>query len=158
MTETKIKTAGRSGGDRLAGESGENPDFDPQPRMKGRFFSRLRNRKEAPAPVCAPPLPPLGAAMRRLSASDAAHRFGEMIDAAQIEPVIVERHGRARAVIMSVGRFEAYEKLLRERSYALAAESFHQAIGAACDGRLKLSAQLRQEARQLGFFADRRRK
>lgn len=42
------------------------------------------------------------------TSKDAKNHFGKVIDASQKEPVIVEKHGRAVAVILSHG---AYERL-----------------------------------------------
>ncbi len=85
--------------------------------------------------------------MRRFSARMAARRFGEMLDAARIEPVI-----------MSIDRFDLYQRVLRERSYALAAESLFGSIKATREGRFQTAAKLRLEAGRIGFFADRRRR
>lgn len=39
--------------------------------------------------------------MRTFSAADAKNRFGELLDAAQREPVRIEKHGRGAAVVVS---------------------------------------------------------
>lgn len=46
--------------------------------------------------------------MRTVSAKDAKARFGELLDTARREPVTIEKHGRAVAVIISI---EDYEEL-----------------------------------------------
>ena len=46
--------------------------------------------------------------MQSLSANDAKARFGELLDTARCEPVLIERHGRAVAVVLSK---EEYEEL-----------------------------------------------
>lgn len=132
--------------------------FRAAARILGRKSGKIRLGADAVSPRLAQLLPPLGASMRRYSARMAARRFGEILDAARIEPVIVERRRRASAVVMSIERFDVYERLLKERTYELAAESLHGAIEAARDGRLQTSAQLRLEARRIGFLADRRRR
>ena len=46
--------------------------------------------------------------MKTMSAKDAKNGFGLLIDTARIEPVIINKHGRAVAVVMSI---EEYERL-----------------------------------------------
>lgn len=43
--------------------------------------------------------------MRTFSASDAKNRFGELLDAAQREPVRIEKHGRGTAVMVSEAEY-----------------------------------------------------
>ncbi|MCF8878702.1 type II toxin-antitoxin system Phd/YefM family antitoxin [Hyphobacterium sp. SN044] len=43
--------------------------------------------------------------MRTFSAADAKNRFGELLDAAQREPVRIEKHGRATAVMISEAEY-----------------------------------------------------
>lgn len=50
--------------------------------------------------------------MRTVSAKDAKARFGELLDTARREPVTIEKHGRAVAVIISI---EDYEELASVR-------------------------------------------
>jgi prevent-host-death family protein len=47
--------------------------------------------------------------LKTLSAKDAKNSFGMLIDTARAEPVIVEKHGRAVVVVLSI---EEYERLL----------------------------------------------
>lgn len=47
--------------------------------------------------------------MTRYSAADAKNRFGEMLDAAQREPVVIEKHGRPVAVVVSHEDFEDFQ-------------------------------------------------
>lgn len=47
-----------------------------------------------------------GSAMRTMTAKDAKNGFGLLIDTARIEPVVINKHGRAVAVVMSVEEFE----------------------------------------------------
>ncbi|MFZ1989688.1 MAG: type II toxin-antitoxin system Phd/YefM family antitoxin [Alphaproteobacteria bacterium] len=49
--------------------------------------------------------------MKSVSAADAKNKFGELIDAAQREPVTIEKHGRPVAVVMSQEEFEEIEAL-----------------------------------------------
>jgi prevent-host-death family protein len=50
--------------------------------------------------------------MKTVAAKDAKNRFGELIDTAQREPVTIEKHGRAVAVVMSM---EEYNQLKLEQ-------------------------------------------
>ena len=43
--------------------------------------------------------------MREFTASDARSRFGELLNAAQAEPVLVRRNGRDVAVVLSVADY-----------------------------------------------------
>ena len=46
--------------------------------------------------------------MQSISAHDAKTRFGQLLDTARREPVVIERHGRAVAVVLSK---EEYDEL-----------------------------------------------
>jgi prevent-host-death family protein len=46
--------------------------------------------------------------MQNVSAHDAKARFGQLLDTARREPVVIERHGRAVAVVLSK---EEYDEL-----------------------------------------------
>ncbi|MDO8588255.1 MAG: type II toxin-antitoxin system Phd/YefM family antitoxin [Armatimonadota bacterium] len=58
--------------------------------------------------------------MAKLSSKQAQSRFGELIDVAQHEPVVIERHGRPIAVVLSVQDYErleaAQDRLWAERA------------------------------------------
>lgn len=47
--------------------------------------------------------------MTRYSAADAKNHFGEMLDAAQREPVVIEKHGRPVGVVVSHEDFEDFQ-------------------------------------------------
>ncbi|MFO1153004.1 MAG: type II toxin-antitoxin system prevent-host-death family antitoxin [Rhodospirillales bacterium] len=53
-----------------------------------------------------------------MAALEAKNRFGELLDTAQREPVIIEKHGRAVAVMVSAEEYKELEalKLARLRS------------------------------------------
>ncbi|GMQ75254.1 MAG: hypothetical protein BMS9Abin01_0501 [Gammaproteobacteria bacterium] len=53
--------------------------------------------------------------MRSMSAHDAKARFGQLLDAARREPVTIEKHGRAVAVVMSKEDFDDIEAMKLER-------------------------------------------
>jgi prevent-host-death family protein len=45
--------------------------------------------------------------MQRVSAHDAEARFGQLLDEARREPVVIERHGQAVAVVLSKDDYDA---------------------------------------------------
>ena len=49
--------------------------------------------------------------MQSISAHDAKARFGQLLDAARLEPVTINKHGRAVAVILSKEEFDAFEAI-----------------------------------------------
>ncbi len=53
--------------------------------------------------------------MRSMSAHDAKARFGQLLDAARREPVTIEKHGRAVAIVMSKEDFDDIEAMKLER-------------------------------------------
>lgn len=46
--------------------------------------------------------------MHKFSAKDAKDRFGQLLDMARAEPVVIEKHGRKVAVVLS---YEEYQRL-----------------------------------------------
>ena len=50
--------------------------------------------------------------MKSIAAKDAKNHFGEMLDTVQREPLIIEKHGRAVAVVMSA---QDYQQMKPER-------------------------------------------
>ena len=53
--------------------------------------------------------------MRSMSAHDAKARFGQLLDAARVEPVTINKHGRAVAVVMSKEEFDAIKAIKLEK-------------------------------------------
>lgn len=53
--------------------------------------------------------------MQRFTAHEAKARFGALLDTARREPVAIEKHGRAVAVLMSTEDFDALETMKLER-------------------------------------------
>ncbi|NWG92273.1 MAG: type II toxin-antitoxin system prevent-host-death family antitoxin [Parvularculaceae bacterium] len=51
--------------------------------------------------------------MRRISSKGAARRMAAVLDAADTAPVVIERRGKPRAVVVSARRFDLYETVLR---------------------------------------------
>lgn len=49
--------------------------------------------------------------MRTIAALDAKNRFGELLDTAQREPVTIQKHGRAVAVVVSAEDYRELEAL-----------------------------------------------
>ena len=53
--------------------------------------------------------------MTKMSANSAKARFGELLDKARREPVTIEKHGRAVAVVLSTEDYEELEALKLSR-------------------------------------------
>lgn len=53
--------------------------------------------------------------MIKMSANSAKARFGQLLDTARREPVIIEKHGRAVAVVLSTEDFNELEALKLSR-------------------------------------------
>lgn len=53
--------------------------------------------------------------MMKMSANNAKSRFGELLDKARREPVTIEKHGRAVAVVLSTEDYEELEALKLSR-------------------------------------------
>ncbi len=49
--------------------------------------------------------------MQTQSARDAKYNFGRLIDIARAEPVVIEKHGRAVVVVLSVEEYERLKEL-----------------------------------------------
>lgn len=52
--------------------------------------------------------------MKKMASGEAKNRFGELLDAAQHEPVTIEKHGRPVAVMVSVQDFDDIEAMKLE--------------------------------------------
>jgi prevent-host-death family protein len=78
--------------------------------------------------------------VRSMAALDAKNRFGELLDTAQREPVTIEKHGRAVAVMVSAEDYRELEalKLARLRGeIALGLDDIH--AGRVVDGRTAIA-------------------
>ncbi len=53
----------------------------------------------------------LGWIMRTLTAKDAKYGFGQLIDLARAEPLVVAKHGRPVVVVMAVEEFERLKQI-----------------------------------------------
>ena len=56
----------------------------------------------------------LGAVMKVFAAVEAKNGFGRMIDIVQREPVVIEKKGRAVAVVLSMEEYTRFESLENE--------------------------------------------
>ena len=52
--------------------------------------------------------------MRKMASGEAKNRFGELLDAAQREPVTIEKHGRPVAVVISAEEYDELEAMKLE--------------------------------------------
>lgn len=87
--------------------------------------------------------------MKRYSRTAAVRNFAEVLKEADAEPVYIEWHGRARSVVISVDRFDLYNKLFRTAMDEMAADAMHDSIDAIRQGRFRTAARLRTQARFL---------
>jgi prevent-host-death family protein len=46
----------------------------------------------------------------QVTATEAKNRFGQMLDACQVEPVMIEKSGRMHSVLLSMREYEALRK------------------------------------------------
>lgn len=90
-----------------------------------------------------------GRGMTAYSIGDVKRRLATALDEAQRRPVIIKRHGRARAAIISMRCFDIYETLIRKEFEQMAAKTLHDSIKATREGRLTTAAQLRIKARDM---------
>lgn len=54
--------------------------------------------------------------MKSFSARDAKNSFGQLIDAALVDPVTIEKHGRPVVVVLSVAEFNRLKDLDSEQA------------------------------------------
>jgi prevent-host-death family protein len=52
--------------------------------------------------------------MQNMSAHEAKARFGQLLEMARSEPVVIEKHGRGVAVVISKEEFDAVQELKLE--------------------------------------------
>lgn len=53
--------------------------------------------------------------MQCMSAHDAKARFGQLLEMARTEPVLIEKHGRGVAVVLSKEEFDSVRALKRDQ-------------------------------------------
>ncbi len=68
--------------------------------------------------------------MRTISAIDAKNRFGQLLDAAQREPVTVTKKGRPAAVMLSVEDYERIRGAARRRLLGTIEQTQQDAVAA----------------------------
>ncbi|MFZ5617202.1 MAG: type II toxin-antitoxin system Phd/YefM family antitoxin [Pseudomonadota bacterium] len=88
--------------------------------------------------------------MRRVSTKEAARRFYQLLDAAEEAPVMIERHGRPRAAIVSARDFEIVARILAREKDWLAAEFLGAAIKRVEDGHFNKAIALKNAALLIG--------
>jgi len=74
--------------------------------------------------------------MRSIAALEAKNRFGALLDAAQREPVTIEKHGRPVAVLVSATDYEELQVMKLERLRAEIQKGLDaEAAGRVVDGK-----------------------
>jgi prevent-host-death family protein len=53
--------------------------------------------------------------VQSVSAHQAKARFGQLLDAARVDPVTIEKHGRPVAVLVSIEEYDSIEAMKLER-------------------------------------------
>ncbi len=91
--------------------------------------------------------------MRKVSTKTAARAFFSVLKDADKSPVIIERHGRPRAAVVSIRRFQLYEKLIARYSEELSLALLTEAVEEIAGGHLGEAAKLREDARFFRKFA-----
>ncbi|MDA0261192.1 MAG: type II toxin-antitoxin system Phd/YefM family antitoxin [Proteobacteria bacterium] len=71
--------------------------------------------------------------MKTIPAIDAKNRFGQLLDAAQREPVTVTKKGRPAAVVLSIADYERIRGAARRRLMATIVEAQREAEAASLD-------------------------
>jgi prevent-host-death family protein len=88
--------------------------------------------------------------MRRVSTKEASRRFYRLLDDAEEAPVVIERYGRPRAVIMSAADFAIVERFLGRHQEQVTAALMAGAIEKIAEGRFRKAVNLRKAALLLG--------
>ena len=88
--------------------------------------------------------------MKSYSTKTASRRLSAVLKDAQLSPVFIDFHGRPRAAVVSISRYELYEKLLRKAMDEMAVEALNDSLDAAREGKFKTAARLRLMARSMG--------
>lgn len=75
--------------------------------------------------------------MRSIAALEAKNRFGALLDAAQREPVTIEKHGRPVAVLVSATDYDELQAMKLERLRAEIQKGLDDiAAGRVVDGKV----------------------
>jgi prevent-host-death family protein len=88
--------------------------------------------------------------MRRVSTKEASRRLYRLLDDAEESPVMIERHGRPRAVIMSAADFEIVQRILDRHRERATTALMAGAIEKIAEGRFRKAVNLRKAALLLG--------
>ena len=88
--------------------------------------------------------------MIRVSTREAARRFHRLLKEAEDAPVVIERYGRRRAVIMSAHDFGVVERILAREKDEMATRCLEAALERIADGQLNKAINLQNAARLLG--------
>jgi hypothetical protein len=72
--------------------------------------------------------------MNRYSARDAAKNFGALIDAANVETVVIQRYGRPRAAVVGWQLYNAYKRAHDEKIAAMVVRKLESRLAAVGDG------------------------
>jgi len=83
------------------------------------------------------------------SARDAAKNFGEVMEAADIGPVMIRRHGRPRAAVIGWRLFEEYKKAYDDAFDERQIRLLELRLSAALAGKLGTSDRIRALAERL---------
>ena len=68
--------------------------------------------------------------MKAIAAKDAKNNFGEMLDTVQREPLTIEKHGRAVAVVMSVQEYQQMKLETLQAKLAMGEAQLNRGEGA----------------------------
>jgi prevent-host-death family protein len=88
--------------------------------------------------------------MRRISTKEASRRFSRLLDDVTEAPVMIERYGRPRAVIMSAADFGIVQRVLDRHRDGATAALMEGAIEKIAEGRFRKAVNLRKAALLLG--------
>jgi prevent-host-death family protein len=69
-----------------------------------------------------------GLSMRTIPASEMKQRFGACIEAAQAEPILVERSGRPSVVVVSVAEYRRLQRIEEAHWGALAQQASEEGL------------------------------
>lgn len=67
--------------------------------------------------------------MKSIAAKEAKNNFGEMLDTVQREPVTIEKHGRAVAVVLSVTDYQQMKLEMLRAKLAVGEAQLNRAEG-----------------------------
>lgn len=87
--------------------------------------------------------------MKKISATNARIRFGEVMNNAQYEPVVVERDGIPRVVVISIREYQQLKKAGKDRNWQQLVSEARQKVNLDMKGKkLQTITQTIQELRE----------